>query len=94
MDAIDLQTPLAGLTWPVSSGTAMTLLVGPPVEGDTGVIIAAGGTVEISYAEGVTTDPVRPPRSLNAAGSVLAYAVLREPDGSLVYRFATNRAGG
>jgi hypothetical protein len=31
---------------------------------------------------------------LNAAGSVLAYAVLREPDGSLVYRFATNRAGG
>lgn len=94
MDAIELQTPLAGLTWPVSPGTALTLLVGPPVEGDTGVIIAAGGAVEITYAEGVTTDPVRPPRTLNASGSVLAYAVVRETDGTLVYRFATNRAGG
>jgi hypothetical protein len=94
MDAIDLQTPLAGLTWPVSPGTALTVLIGPAVEGDTGVIIAVGGTVEITYAEGVRTDPARPPRTLNATGSVLAYAVLREPDGSLVYRFATNRAGG
>lgn len=94
MEAIELQTPLAGLTWPVSPSTALTLMVGQPIEGDTGVIIAAGGTVEITFAEGVATDPVRPPRTLNAAGSVLAYAVVRETDGSLVYWFATNRAGG
>ncbi len=94
MDAIELQTPLAGLTWPVSPGTALTLMVGQPIEGDTGVIIATGGTVEITYADGVATDPARPPRTLNAPGSVLAYAVVRGPNGTLVYRFATNRAGG
>jgi hypothetical protein len=97
MEEWNLAVPFMGSVWEIPAGVdaTITLTASAPL-GDAGtVIVQPGGTLRLVYAEGVRTDPARPPRTVSTAGSILAFFVaeISESDGPL-YRIAINRTGG
>jgi hypothetical protein len=92
-DMTTLETPLRGTAWRAPPAGVLQLRFTTRSDAeDMGMVSAGTGTVEITYDDGVRTDPARPPRTL-APGSVLSYAVVEVVDGSPLIRIAVNRAG-
>lgn len=95
MEEWTLTTPLHGTPWTVPADTAATLHLDVNVHpGEAGLIhVRPGGTLALTYAEGVRTDPATRPRNV-AGGSLLSYVVTEVTDAGPLYVIALNRASG
>lgn len=95
MEEWALTTPLHGTPWNIPADTAATLHLRADVHvGEAGLVhVKPGGSLTLTYAEGLRTDPTTRPRSV-AGGSLQSYVVTEVTDAGPLYVIALNRAAG
>lgn len=95
MEKWTITAPLMGAPWTVPPGVEATLHFPADVPaGEAGLVhVRPGGSLLLTYADGVRTDPATRPRTV-AGGSLLSYVVTEVTEAGPLYVIALNRAAG